>query len=272
MASARRKVPISGVFEPSVAPIGYLETELLQCADNLERLYEYPNECVDLVYLDPPFFSNRRYEVIWGDEAELRSFRDRWRGGIPRYIEWVRPRAIELHRVLRSTGSLYFHCDSHASHHLKVMLDDIFGAENFRNEIIWKRTNAHSSAKKFAPIHDTILYYGKSRSITWNAERLPYEAAYLDRYYKFDDGDGRLYWRADITGAGTRKGPTGQPWKGVDPTAMGRHWMVPPMNSTNSTRRGRSTGRRAVPNRNTSGTARIYRGAPSETSGTTSTG
>src|SRR6266516_4783261 len=85
-----RSGPARAERQPPMAPIGYLETSILLCADNLERLYEFPPECVDLIYLDPPFFSNRRYEVIWGDEAEMRSFRDRWRGGIPKYIAWVR--------------------------------------------------------------------------------------------------------------------------------------------------------------------------------------
>jgi DNA modification methylase len=154
----------------------------------------------------------------------MRSFRDRWRGGLPKYIDWVHVRAVELHRVLKPSGSLYFHCDSHASHYLKVMLDGIFGPENFRNEIIWKRTTAHSSAKKFAPIHDTVLCYGKSRSVTWNGARLPYEQEYLDKYYRFDDGDGRLYWRADVCAAGVRKGSSGLPWRGFDPATKGMHW------------------------------------------------
>ena len=140
------------------------------------------------------------------------------------YVEWMRLRTTQLHRVLKPAGSLYLHCDPAASHYLKVMLDKIFGGENFRNEIIWKRTTAHSSAKKFAPVHDTILCYGKTRTVTWNGARLPYEDAYLAKYYKFDDGDGRLYWRADICAAGVRKGSSGLPWRGFDPAAKGMHW------------------------------------------------
>jgi hypothetical protein len=98
-----------------VAPVGYLETGVIYCDDNLHRLSQFPDECVDLVYLDPPFFSNRHYEVIWGDEAEVRSFEDRWEGGVHVYVEWMRERVIELHRILKSTGSLYLHCDPHAS-------------------------------------------------------------------------------------------------------------------------------------------------------------
>jgi hypothetical protein len=104
----------------------HIDTGVVYCDDNLERLRELPAESVDLVYLDPPFFSNRNYEVIWGDEAEVRSFEDRWEGGIQVYINWMQERMEELHRVLKDTGSLYLHCDWHAAHYLKVMLDKIF--------------------------------------------------------------------------------------------------------------------------------------------------
>src|SRR5690348_13599102 len=118
-----------------------------------------PAESVDLIYLDPPFFSNRQYEVIWGDEAEVRSFEDRWEGGMAVYIDWMRQRMVDLHRVLKTTGSLYLHSDPHASHYLKEMMDGIFGQANFRNEIIWKRTFSHGGARRYGPVHDTILFY-----------------------------------------------------------------------------------------------------------------
>jgi DNA modification methylase len=120
-----------------MTPVSYLETGVIYCDDNLHRLLEFPAECVDLIYLDPPFFSNRQYEVIWGDEAEVRSFEDRWEGGIHVYVNWMRERMIELHRVLKPTGSIYLHCDWHASHYLKVMMDDVFGEANFQNEVVW---------------------------------------------------------------------------------------------------------------------------------------
>lgn len=104
---------------------------LIDCGDNLQRLARLAPESVDLIYLDPPFFSNKKYEVIWGDEAEIRSFEDRWEGGINVYIDWMRDRIDEMHRVLKPTGSLYLHCDWHASHYLKVMLDGIFKPQNF---------------------------------------------------------------------------------------------------------------------------------------------
>jgi DNA modification methylase len=108
--------------------------------DNLEVLKTFKDESVDLIYIDPPFFSNRHYEVVFGDEAEVRSFEDRWEGGMNVYVEWMRERMQELYRVLKPTGSLYLHCDWHASHYLKVMLDDVFGINNFQNEIIWHYT------------------------------------------------------------------------------------------------------------------------------------
>ncbi|MBA3261837.1 MAG: restriction endonuclease [Thermoleophilaceae bacterium] len=211
-----------------MAPVRYLETGVLHCGDNEHLLAEFPAACIDLIYLDPPFFSNKNYEVIWGDEAEVRSFEDRWEGGIQHYIGWMKPRLRQMQRILKPEGSIYLHCDPAASHYLKVLMDELFGTRSYRNEIIWKRTTAHSSAKRWAPVHDVLLYYGNGKTPVWNPPREDYDPAYLDRYYKFDDGDGRLYWRADITGAGTRKGSTGQPWRGVDPTAIGRHWMVPP--------------------------------------------
>ncbi len=140
------------------------------------------------------------------------------------YLVMMTPRLLELHRVLKATGSMYLHCDPTASHYLKVICDQVFGPEHFRNEVIWKRTTAHSSAKKYAPVHDVILYYGKARRPTWREPRIEYEQDYLDRYYKYDDGDGRLYWRNSLTAAGTRKGSSGQPWRGIDIASTGQHW------------------------------------------------
>jgi DNA modification methylase len=200
------------------------QTDTLYNGDNLEWLGTFPDQCVDLIYLDPPFFSNRVYEVIWGDEAEVRSFEDRWEGGIQHYIGWMRERVEQMHRVLKPNGSLYLHCDPHASHYLKIMLDQIFGGGMFRNEVIWKRTTSHSSAKRFGPVHDLIFYYGRSNKIIWNGPRTNYDPAYLDRYYKYDDGDGRLYWRNSLTAAGTRRGSSGESWRGFDVTATGQHW------------------------------------------------
>jgi DNA modification methylase len=138
-----------------------VETEVIYCDDNLRRLAMLPPNSVDLIYLDPPFFSNRHYEVIWGDEAEVRSFEDRWEGGVNHYVEWMRDRVMEMWRVLKPTGSFYLHCDWHAVHHLRVMLDDVLGAERFLNEIIWCYTVGGKSKRHWARKHDTILFYAK---------------------------------------------------------------------------------------------------------------
>ncbi|MFN8162839.1 MAG: site-specific DNA-methyltransferase [Solirubrobacterales bacterium] len=160
-------------------PVGYLETSVLYCEDNLEMLAGFPAECVDLVYLDPPFFSNRIYEVIWGDEAEVRSFADRWEGGIQVYLDWMEARLIQLHRVLKPTGSLFLHCDQAAGHYLKVLLDEVFGVKNFRNEIIWRRTASNSAAKRFGPIHQNIFFYGKSKEAPFYPQYTAYTNAYV---------------------------------------------------------------------------------------------
>lgn len=109
----------------------------IYAGDCKEVLRHFPENCVDMVYADPPFFSNEQYEVIWGDGYELRAFEDRWKGGIQNYIAWMKERIIECHRVLKDTGLFYLHCDWHAGHYLKVMCDEIFGYNNFRNEIVW---------------------------------------------------------------------------------------------------------------------------------------
>ena len=140
------------------------------------------------------------------------------------YLTAMCIRLLELHRVLKPTGSLYLHCDPTASHYLKIVLDGVFRPERFLSEIIWKRTTAHSGAKRFAPVHDTLLMYSKTSSFQWSDIRTEYTQEYLDKYYRFDDGDGRRYWRADLCAAGTRKGSSGQPWRGIDPAQKGMHW------------------------------------------------
>lgn len=201
-----------------------LDTGVLYRDDNLERLAQLPSDSVDLIYLDPPFFSNRFYEVVWGDEAEVRSFEDRWEGGMQHYIDWMRPRVVEMRRVLKSTGSLYLHCDPHASHYLKIMLDHELGEAQFINEIVWKRTGAHNSAKKYGPVHDLILYYGNGSRALWNPQFLPHSDEYIKSKYRYFDGNGRRYRLDNLTGPGIRHGSSGETWRGRDPTAKGYHW------------------------------------------------
>lgn len=177
-----------------------IETGVLYCDDNLARAAMFPDESVDLIYLDPPFFSNRVYEVIWGDEAEVRSFEDRWGGGIHVYVGWLRDRVMELWRILKPTGTLYLHCDPHASHYIKVMLDEVAGSSCFRNELIWKRTAAKAlMTSRFPSNHDVILMYAKSGESTWNKDSafIPYDPNDLDDKtrdkYRLFDGSGRRY-------------------------------------------------------------------------------
>lgn len=147
-----------------------MDTEVIYCDDNLKRLALLPANSVDLIYLDPPFFSNRHYEVIWGDEAEVRSFEDRWEGGINHYVGWMRERVMEMWRVLKPFGSLYLHCDWHASHYLKVMMDDVLGEERFINEIVWGYSHGGRSRRRFGRKHDTIFWYAKSDKYIFNLE------------------------------------------------------------------------------------------------------
>lgn len=178
-----------------------IETGVLYCDDNLERLTQLPDDSVDLIYLDPPFFSNKTYEVIWGDEAEVRSFEDRWEGGIHHYLSWMKPRLVELRRVLKDTGTLYLHCDPHASHHLRVLLDDVFGANRFLNEIIWHyRTSGGAPKKTLIRNHDTIYRYSKgpAKNVTWNAPREPWPKSTLRKWQT--DEDGRIYRYQKLTG------------------------------------------------------------------------
>jgi DNA modification methylase len=132
--------------------------------DNLEILKTFPGDCIDLIYLDPPFFSNRNYEVIWGDTGEVRSFEDRWAGGVGHYIDWLKERVVEMHRILKPTGSIFLHCDWHANAYIRVhILDRIFGENNFRNEIIWDYEGwVHKKMSHLPNKHDTIFYYSKS--------------------------------------------------------------------------------------------------------------
>jgi len=192
-----------------------IDTGVLYCNDNLERLAALPSESVDLIYLDPPFFSNRIYEVIWGDEAEVRSFEDRWEGGIQHYIAWMRDRAAELYRVLSPTGSLYLHCDPHASHYLKVMLDQIFSIGNFQAEIVWQRTNAHNMRTKgWVRTNDSLLFYSKSRTFTFNEQFTDYGPEQMKRFRK--DPDGRLYKAENLTFS-TPNASRQFEWRGTKP-------------------------------------------------------
>lgn len=201
-------------------PSSLLDTRVIYCGDNLEQLAKLPDQCVDLIYIDPPFNSNRNYEVFWGESKEKRSFDDRHES-TQAYIDYMRPRCQQLARVLKPTGSFYYHCDWHAAHYVKVMLDQLFGANNFVNEIVWKRSDAKSDvgqgAKHLGRIHDSIFYYVGGPEYTFNPHFSPLPQSTIDKWYRHvEDGTGRRYNKADLTGpGGEAKGCPVYDWKGV---------------------------------------------------------
>ena len=191
------------VVSPRLKSSALVDTRVIYCGDNLEQLAKLPKECIDLIYIDPPFNSNRNYEVFWGETKEKRAFDDR-HASTQAYIDFMRPRCVELARVLKKTGSFYYHCDWHASHQVRVMLDGIFGENNFQSEIIWKRTTAKSLAFKGYPNnHDTIFYYTGGNEFAWNRPFIEYDLDNLDEKteakYCHKDADGRKYTLGDLT-------------------------------------------------------------------------
>jgi len=240
----------------------------LYYGDNLDILRQYvPSASVSLIYLDPPFNSNRNYNVLFKDEsgkeaeAQITAFEDTWHwnakaeetyqvlvtegderisnmiGALRQfigtnqmmaYLVMMAARLVALHRVLKPTGSLYLHCDPTADHYLKVVLDSIFGADRLRNEIIWKRTHAHGSAQRFAPVHDTILFYSKDNRFTWTNIKGAHDPEYIAKHFTCsDDNSDRLFQPVTLTGSGVRHGESGKQWRGIDPTKVGRHWALP---------------------------------------------
>jgi len=243
-------------------------TNALYYGDNLDVLRKHvATESVDLVYLDPPFNSNRSYNVLFkshaGDEsqAQLEAFDDTWHwsqetekqyaallaGGAPikvsdaieamhhllgpndvlAYLAMMTARLVELHRVLKPTGSLYLHCDPTASHYLKVILDAIFGVQYFRGEIVWKRSGSHSLSIGWDHTHDVLLVYSKSAELTFNQPYEPYTAEYEARFRR-KDPDGRRWQDVALTGGGSgnSEAPSQQPWRGFSPPP-GRNWSAP---------------------------------------------
>lgn len=163
--------------------------------DNLEVLRKIDSESIDLIYLDPPFFSNRNYEVIWGDTGEIRSFQDRFSGGIDHYIAWLKERVQEMHRILKPTGSIFLHCDWHASHYIKAfILDKLFGQQNFRNEIVWKRKGGSALAgmRELSKATDSIFYFSKTDKYTFNTIHVKNEE-YIKEHFTRIDEKGRKF-------------------------------------------------------------------------------
>lgn len=232
----------------------------LFAADNMEMLAALDAGSVRLVYLDPPFNSGRSYEALLGvsglGHRRSGAFVDSWRWndttdgqlraiskGGPRqvaefleaivstlgrcelaaYLVMIAPRLIEARRVLADDGALFLHCDPSASHYLKVLLDLIFGPDNFRNEVIWKRTHAHSGSRRFGPVHDVILFYSRTAAYNWNQLYTPYSREYIDKYFRNTDERGR-YQLITCNAPGARPGTRAHyAWRGVWPPSN-RHW------------------------------------------------
>ncbi|MDE0253394.1 MAG: DNA methyltransferase, partial [Rhodospirillaceae bacterium] len=209
----------------------------LYYGDCLTVMQEMSLGSVDLIYLDPPFQSNRDYNAIYQDETgrplpdQIEAFCDTWtldadrerairampvlmrehgiedeiaefwrlwmnalRKTNPRllaYLSYMVQRLLPMRGLLKPTGSLYLHCDPTASHYIKVMLDGLFGHENFRNEIVWRRTGAHGRAKRWGPIHDTLLFYSRGKKYTWNRVFEAYDPEYIENFYRFKDDHDR---------------------------------------------------------------------------------
>lgn len=139
------------------------------CGDNIEWLSWIPDESIDLCYIDPPFFSNSTYEKVWGNGWEVASFEDRFSGGIQHYIDWMEPRIELIHKKLKKTGSIFLHCDYHASHRLRCLLDEKFKEYNFVNEIVWHYRRWTNSSSKLQNMHDLIFWFSKSNNYTFNS-------------------------------------------------------------------------------------------------------
>ncbi len=231
--------------------------------DNLPVIREYlADETIDLIYLDPPFNSSRSYNVLYKDEsgaeaeAQIVAFEDTWhwnqstetqyrelvaggdklaqlletlvavigRNQMMAYLVMMAARLIELHRILKPTGSLYLHCDPTASHYLKLILDMIFSAGNFQNEIVWQRTSSHNDVKrKYGDLSDTLLFYTKTQQYTFNVQYAPYSEEYVQNSYKFVDTDGRKYQSVDLRSPNPRPNLT-YDYKGYKPHKNG--WAV----------------------------------------------
>lgn len=157
--------------------------------DNLHIMRQLPSKSIDLIYIDPPFFSGRNYNVIFGDNNEIRSFSDIWEAGIPGYLVWLNVRLYEMKRLLKDTGSIYVHLDWHASHYVKVEMDKIFGYENFQNEVIWAYKTQGATKKRWSRKHDALLFYSKTNTWKFNAMT---ERSYMKHKYGFAKDDFKI--------------------------------------------------------------------------------
>jgi len=263
---------------PAPAPVN----RQLFYGDNLEVLCDQIGpSSVDLVYLDPPFKSNQEYNVLFRDHAgersaaQMRAFEDTWtwgdddsdaalqetialggdiadamialhhilhRSDMMAYLAMMAPRLMALRRVLKPTGGLYLHCDPTASHYIKLLLDAIFGPENFRNEIVWERSGAKNDPKRFGRCHDIIFFYSAGPTFTWNVQHTAFQDYSIAKNYTAADPDGRRFRLSDLT-ANRPGGDTDYEWKGMRPY-KGRHWAFSKENMEKFEAEGRIVYRR----------------------------
>jgi len=232
----------------------------LYFGDNLDIMREHiADESVDLIYLDPPFNSKATYNVLFQEKngtesgAQITVFEDTWQWGpeseqayhelvtqgpkkladliqamrsflgtndMMAYLVMMAIRLLEMHRVLKQTGSIYLHCDPTASHYIKLLLDAVFGFKYFKHEIIWKCTSAHSNTKTYGNIHQVIFFYAKSDDFIFNTQYVPYDQEYIDSYYRYKDSNGRRFMSSDLVG---HKGVNPEyEWRGIT-----RPWRYP---------------------------------------------
>lgn len=190
---------------------------------------------VDLVYIDPPFASGADYakkiyirrnpkvaEAIRQAESELdieelKVFEEKMYGDIwdkERYLNWMYENLMAIKSVMSDTASIYVHLDWHIGHYVKVLMDEVFGEDNFRNEIVWKRSTAHNDSTGFANLHDSIFYYSKSLDLFFDIPLVPYTQEYIDRYYNKEDENGRKYLDRDLSAKGLKGSGYSYSWKG----------------------------------------------------------
>lgn len=190
-----------------------------------------------LIYVDPPFDVGADFSMdveIGGEtfhkEANLLeqiAYRDTWGRGADSFIAMIYERLSLMRDLLAHDGSIYVHCDWRVNGYLRLAMEEVFGRDNFRNQIIWKRTGARSGTVGFNIIDDSILFFSKSDRLTWNTQYVPYSKEYLDDFFRNRDSSGRRYRLTILTAPGKRTGPSGEPWRGENPTQKGRHWAFP---------------------------------------------
>ena len=187
---------MSHIMEPAIEGVGSkMKTNVLYYGDNLEVMHRHIDDnSIDLIYIDPPFFSSKAYEIIYGDTKEKRMFEDRWKGDVYHYVNWMEPRLALMREKLKPTGTIYVHLDWHAVYYVKIAMDRIYGYDNFRNEIVWGYHRWTAKSGDFQRMHDTILRYSKSDECKFNQQYQDYQETTL-KYHKWetDENDKRYY-------------------------------------------------------------------------------